>query len=443
MKVSSVPMLQCPGCGGEMRETADRVEREVLVSGTLECPGCRRTFPVKRGIPILYLSDSACLARHDHHYRDFVLNERTLREWDETPELAAEEGQAWEELKKRKIPLRPALWIDLAVSAAGVAVFALYPRLWVLGLLAAFQIPLLVLYARSWRAARTHFHYCRHNYFVKAAREIAALARGQRLSERGKWDDESIYDNWDGVFRDDQERPPEIAKLMSEQKAFVDRKARYVKKRIGWRCGEKTVRSWHVLCLGSGGLTHQSVNRVFYELGCRLTGVDAQDFNPLAFQQLFQTDAILANAMAVPVRDGQFDCVVFTDVLEHLHDPLAGLKEIHRLLKPGGLLLATTNCRHHHKIVKNPLMLFACWLGQWRPGLLPRRDLKQDWDGKIFYHTEFARREARDLLELAGFHHYRLRTKNFFSNPKENTPWTALAAGLGLGEEFFILAERD
>ncbi|MBI3543214.1 MAG: class I SAM-dependent methyltransferase [Deltaproteobacteria bacterium] len=44
---------------------------------------------------------------------------------------------------------------------------------------------------------------------------------------------------------------------------------------------------------------------------------------------------------AIPQDDGSFDAILCTEVLEHVPDPLAALKEFSRLLKPGGTLILT------------------------------------------------------------------------------------------------------
>jgi 2-polyprenyl-3-methyl-5-hydroxy-6-metoxy-1,4-benzoquinol methylase len=41
----------------------------------------------------------------------------------------------------------------------------------------------------------------------------------------------------------------------------------------------------------------------------------------------------------LPFVDKYFDCVVMTEVLEHLYSPYRALEEIHRVLKPGGHLV--------------------------------------------------------------------------------------------------------
>jgi len=41
-------------------------------------------------------------------------------------------------------------------------------------------------------------------------------------------------------------------------------------------------------------------------------------------------------------RDGEFECVLCTEVLEHLHTPAQAIAEMHRVLAPGGTLVLTT-----------------------------------------------------------------------------------------------------
>ncbi|RYD21815.1 MAG: class I SAM-dependent methyltransferase, partial [Spirochaetia bacterium] len=43
----------------------------------------------------------------------------------------------------------------------------------------------------------------------------------------------------------------------------------------------------------------------------------------------------------VPLPDDSFEGAVCAEVFEHLWDPLASARELHRILKPGGVLVAT------------------------------------------------------------------------------------------------------
>lgn len=48
-------------------------------------------------------------------------------------------------------------------------------------------------------------------------------------------------------------------------------------------------------------------------------------------------------AWSFPFRDGEFDVVIFCEVLEHLtNDPMHAMREIWRVLRPGGTLVLTT-----------------------------------------------------------------------------------------------------
>jgi len=51
---------------------------------------------------------------------------------------------------------------------------------------------------------------------------------------------------------------------------------------------------------------------------------------------------VVGSATDIPLGDATFDTVVSTEVLEHVPDPLKALREMYRVLKPGGYLILST-----------------------------------------------------------------------------------------------------
>ena len=50
---------------------------------------------------------------------------------------------------------------------------------------------------------------------------------------------------------------------------------------------------------------------------------------------------IVSDIADIPVQDASFDAVLCSEVLEHVSDPVVALKELRRVLKPGGTLIIT------------------------------------------------------------------------------------------------------
>ena len=66
-----------------------------------------------------------------------------------------------------------------------------------------------------------------------------------------------------------------------------------------------------------------------------------------------KTNFLSGSAYSLPFYDDSFDLVVCSEVLEHLHDYKDAIKEINRVLKPGGQFLASVPAEFPEKI---------CWL---------------------------------------------------------------------------------
>jgi SAM-dependent methyltransferase len=56
--------------------------------------------------------------------------------------------------------------------------------------------------------------------------------------------------------------------------------------------------------------------------------------------------AVLADAIALPLRDHVVSAVVAVNMLYHLDDPLQAIREASRVLAPGGVFIAATISRH-------------------------------------------------------------------------------------------------
>jgi ubiquinone biosynthesis O-methyltransferase len=124
-------------------------------------------------------------------------------------------------------------------------------------------------------------------------------------------------------------------------------------------CGNVPLASWHldamklipeprgleILEVGSGLGTFAMH---LASLGARVTGTDFSDTavqiasDKLTDQKQAGLRFQVADAQDLHFREASFDVVVCCECLEHLPDPLKALREMARVLRPGGTLVLTT-----------------------------------------------------------------------------------------------------
>jgi SAM-dependent methyltransferase len=103
----------------------------------------------------------------------------------------------------------------------------------------------------------------------------------------------------------------------------------------------------HVLDLGAGAGIVAEMN--FRGVAARVCGVDP---DPRVLQNRHLDEGRIGYGELIPYGDRLFDLVLADNVLEHLENPTAVLREVSRVLKPGGLFIAKTpNVRHYVPLI--------------------------------------------------------------------------------------------
>ncbi len=123
--------------------------------------------------------------------------------------------------------------------------------------------------------------------------------------------------------------------------------------------------------------------RVLREQGWDVYGVD---FSPLAVEYArskHNLNVTLGELATAGYKDNFFDVVMFSHSLEHIYEPVETLREVHRILRPGGLLMIC---------IPNAGSLEARVFGKWWV----------QWDvPRHLFH--FTKATMAQLLSKAGF----------------------------------------
>ena len=156
-----------------------------------------------------------------------------------------------------------------------------------------------------------------------------------------------------------------------------------------------------VLHIGCGGKCNESIpikysNNKFINYGVEAVRSYVNEFSK-------HGEAHLANALSLPYQDESFSVINFTDILEHLFDPLLGLVEANRVLKQGGYLILDTPNQNNIRSYKNPLIWAEHFIAQIFPKISRKKIITGGWGGEVFFHTEFTKNELVSLLTYSGF----------------------------------------
>jgi len=131
---------------------------------------------------------------------------------------------------------------------------------------------------------------------------------------------------------------------------------------------------------------------------CRLVGldIDRTRLGRARREVGGRAELVTGDAVALPFGDRTFDKVILSEVLEHLPDDLGALREVWRVLRPGGVV-AITVPNHDYPFLWDPIN----WVRE-RLGLPPiRRGL---FGGLWTDHLRlYYRPELIDLVKQAGF----------------------------------------
>jgi SAM-dependent methyltransferase len=162
----------------------------------------------------------------------------------------------------------------------------------------------------------------------------------------------------------------------------------------------------------------------------------AKKYADITERQL-RTVFVRGDAQMLPLADGTADVVVFSEVIEHLLQPELAVWEISRMLKPGGVLIMTTNNASEVPL-RSPLSHLFAWLekalGAEHPSLISLRPwvwpypvdrelLPEDSPDVYLPHTHHIMAETREMFAAAGLDTFHWSTFEFPPPQAASSVW--------------------
>lgn len=179
-----------------------------------------------------------------------------------------------------------------------------------------------------------------------------------------------------------------------------------------------------VLEVGCGaGQFIRAIKKLHPEWECTGTDISEQAL-ALATESDKNVEFVKQGLVSLPFEDDKFAAVLVYDVLEHVTDPAGLLKEIKRVLQPGGVLYCFVPCEGDRLSVWKYLRLFARWrpLTEKYAGHINHWS-KEEWWQTILgagYSVQWIRYSEHFFGQLAGVLAFWLIDRNSRKNVSTN-----------------------
>jgi 2-polyprenyl-3-methyl-5-hydroxy-6-metoxy-1,4-benzoquinol methylase len=206
-----------------------------------------------------------------------------------------------------------------------------------------------------------------------------------------------------GFYESDKNRLDAYEKDIGKRNLIESNPSNILRKAWIFEIAEKYYRSGDkILDAGCKG------GEISGQLSAKSSSIFGTDLNRSAllnFGKRFKGNGVQANILNLPFKRYQFDAILCTEVIEHLFNPIQGLNEIADAMKPGGLLVISTDNRNGIQFLEllNPLIIFERLIGLTFPKVLQPKNIVWKWKEKFkIYHTEYSRTELVNLVKDLG-----------------------------------------
>lgn len=159
----------------------------------------------------------------------------------------------------------------------------------------------------------------------------------------------------------------------------------------------------HRVLIAGCGAGHEAV-AIQAELHADVDAVDIEDFVSAELKSSSPVRFAVGSVCELPFPEQTFDAIFYHHVIEHVDNPSASLRELHRVLKPEGWLFVGTPNRH--RLLSS---IGAHQQSEWEATLVNKlKDNIRDWKDRVTgrfrnelgAHAGFSRRELDSMLAV-------------------------------------------